>query len=82
MCQFSSGNSFFCTKFVAGKGATKLCTSKKKECNKLDLTAAQYFWLVNHNMIGPGGLLMVVSTYMQFRLRVVAQERKQLNLDI
>jgi hypothetical protein len=30
------------------KGATQLCTSKK-ECNKLDLTAAQYFWLVNHN---------------------------------
>jgi hypothetical protein len=24
------------------KGATQLCTSKK-ECNKLDLTAAQYF---------------------------------------
>jgi hypothetical protein len=46
MCQFSSGNGFFCTKFVqltvAGKGATQLCTSKK-ECNKLDLTAAQYF---------------------------------------
>jgi hypothetical protein len=30
------------------KGAAQLCTSKK-ECNKLDLTAAQYFWLLNHN---------------------------------
>jgi hypothetical protein len=30
------------------KGATRLCTYKK-ECNKLDLTAAQYFWLVDHN---------------------------------
>ncbi len=30
------------------KGATQLCTSKK-ECNKLDLTAAQYFLLVYHN---------------------------------
>jgi hypothetical protein len=30
------------------KGATQLCTSRKK-CNKLDLTAAQYFWLVDHN---------------------------------
>jgi hypothetical protein len=30
------------------KGATQLCTSKK-ECNKLDLTAAQYFWLVDHH---------------------------------
>ncbi len=29
-------------------GAPQLCTSKK-ECNKLDLNAAQYFWLVNHN---------------------------------
>jgi hypothetical protein len=46
------------------KGATQLCTSKKK-CNKLDLTAAQNFWLVNHK-IGPGGLLLVVLTYMQF----------------
>jgi uncharacterized membrane protein len=44
MCRFSSGNWFFCTKFVPGlvKGATQLCTSKK-ECNELDLTAAQYF---------------------------------------
>jgi hypothetical protein len=30
------------------KGATQLCTSKK-ECNTLDLTAAQYFWLDDHN---------------------------------
>jgi hypothetical protein len=30
------------------KGATQLCTSKK-ECDKLDLTAAQYFWLVDHD---------------------------------
>jgi hypothetical protein len=52
MYQFSSGNLFFFIKFVqlavAGKGATQLCTSKK-ECNKLDLTAAQYFSLVNQN---------------------------------
>jgi hypothetical protein len=24
------------------KGATQLCTSKKEECNKLDLTAVHY----------------------------------------
>jgi hypothetical protein len=30
------------------KGATQLCTSKK-ECNILDMTLGQYFWLVNHN---------------------------------
>jgi hypothetical protein len=30
------------------KGPTQLCTSKK-ECNELDLIAAQYFWLVDHN---------------------------------
>jgi hypothetical protein len=29
------------------KDSTLLCTSKK-ECNKLDLTAAQYFWLVDN----------------------------------
>ncbi len=39
-----------------------------KECNKLDLTAIQYFWLVDQ-MIGPGGLLLVVSPYMQFQLQ-------------
>ncbi len=37
---------FFCTKFLqlamAGEWHNTLCTSKK-ECNKLDLTAAQYF---------------------------------------
>jgi hypothetical protein len=30
------------------RGPTQLCTSKK-ECNKLDLTAAQYFLLVDDN---------------------------------
>jgi hypothetical protein len=40
MCRFSSGNSVFLPSLV--KGATQLCTFKK-ECNKLDLTAAQYF---------------------------------------
>jgi hypothetical protein len=29
------------------KAATQLCT--KKECNKLELTTTQYFWLVDHN---------------------------------
>jgi len=52
MCRFSSGNWFSCTKPWSlpwlVKGATQLCTSKK-ECNKLDLTAAEYFCLVNRN---------------------------------
>jgi hypothetical protein len=30
------------------KCETQLCTSKK-DCDKLGLTADQYFWLVNHN---------------------------------
>jgi hypothetical protein len=43
MCQFSSGNCFFCTNSCSLPWcATQLYTSKK-ECNKLDLTAAQYF---------------------------------------
>ncbi len=29
-------------------GATELCSSQR-ECNKLHLTAAEYFWLVDHN---------------------------------
>jgi len=43
---FSAPNS--CSLPWLVKGATHLGTSKK-ECNKLDLTAAQYFWLVDHN---------------------------------
>jgi hypothetical protein len=47
-CRFSSENWFFCTKFVQlapwllVNVATQMCTSKKG-CNKLDLTATQYF---------------------------------------
>ncbi len=40
------------------KGATQLCTSKK-ECNELVVTAAQYFWLVDHN---DGSRLFAIST--------------------
>jgi len=51
MCRFSLGNWFFCTKFVqlavAGKRRNTV-VNLQKEC-KLDLTAAQYFWLVDHN---------------------------------
>jgi len=54
-----------CTWLWLVNGATQLCTSKN-ECNKLDLTAAQYF-LLPVVMIGPGGLLLVVPTYMQFQ---------------
>jgi hypothetical protein len=43
---FSAPNS--CSLLWLVKGATELCTSKK-ECNKLYLTAAQYFWLFDHN---------------------------------
>ncbi len=45
---FNSGNCFFGTTFVQLAVAVKRCTSKK-ECNKLDLTAPQFFWLVDHN---------------------------------
>ncbi len=44
---FSTPNSWLLPWLVV-KGATPLCTSKK-ECYKLDPTAAQYFWLVDHN---------------------------------
>jgi hypothetical protein len=43
---FSAPNSYSLPWLV--KGAIQLCTSKK-DCNKLDLSAAQYFSLVNHN---------------------------------
>jgi hypothetical protein len=53
MCRFSSGNWFFYTKFAQ---------LDLEECNKLDLTTA-------HISEWPGGLLLVVPTYMQFWLR-------------
>jgi hypothetical protein len=33
-------------------------------------------------MIGPGGLLLVVPTYMQFELQFYFWQKKKLNLDI
>ncbi len=59
MCRFSLENWFFlCSLQWLVKGATHLCTSKK-ECNKLDLTATQYFWLVDHNDWSRRGFTMV-----------------------
>jgi hypothetical protein len=53
MCRFSSGNWFSYTKFVqlavAVKRRNAVVHLQKRECNKLDLTAAQYFSLVDHN---------------------------------
>jgi hypothetical protein len=46
MCWFNSGNWFFCTKFVQLAVAGERCNTivyLQKKCNKLDLTAAQYF---------------------------------------
>jgi hypothetical protein len=61
----------FCTKFVqlamVGKGATQLCTSKKSVTNWTWLRLSISDWLII--MIGPGGLLLVVPTYMQFQLQ-------------
>jgi hypothetical protein len=52
ICWFSLGNWFFtpnlCSLLGLVKGTTQLCTSTTK-LNKLDLTAAQYFLLVDHN---------------------------------
>jgi hypothetical protein len=72
MYWFSSGNEFFCTKFVqhavAGKGRNTVLHRQKK-CNKLDLTAAQYFSLVDHN---DWSTWFAISsfTYVQFQLQL------------
>jgi hypothetical protein len=63
------------------KGATQLCTSKQ-ECNKLDLLSISDWSII---MIGPGGLLLVVTTHIQFQLKIDwwgCQRKKELNLDI
>jgi len=71
MCRFSSGNWFLSPNLRSFpwlvKGATQLCTSKK-ECNKLDLTADQYFWLLDHNDWSRW-FAIVVPTYMQIQLQ-------------
>jgi hypothetical protein len=59
---------------VAGKSHSTIVHLKKKSVNKLDLIAAQYFWLGDHK-IGPGGLLLVVPMYMQFQLQFYWQTR-------
>ncbi len=63
------------------KGATQLCTSKK-ECNKLDLTAAQYFWLVDHNDWSRWLAISSPHVHAVTVLLVGLPQRKQLNLDI
>jgi hypothetical protein len=55
------------------------------ECNKLNWTWVRLSssdWLII--MIGPGGLLLVVPTYMQFHLQFYSWgcHKKQLNFDI
>jgi hypothetical protein len=79
---FSAPNS--CTLQWPGKWRNTAVHFQNKECNKLDLIAAQYSdWSII--MIGPGGLLLVVPKYMQFQLQFYwwgCQKKKQLNLDI
>jgi hypothetical protein len=86
MCWFSSGNWFFCTKFVqlarAGKRHNTVMHLQKRVINWTWLRLSIYDWLII--MIGPGGLLSVVLTYMQLviDLLVGLPKKKQLNLDI
>jgi hypothetical protein len=78
---FSAPNS--CSLPPLVKGATQLCTSKK-ECNKLDLIATQYFLLANHNewsrwfAISSSHVCAVPVTV----LFVGLPKKKKLNLDI
>jgi len=65
------------------KGATQLCTSEK-ENNKLDLTAAQYFWLVDHNYWSRWFAISSPHVYaVPVKVLLVGLPKtKQLNLDI
>ncbi len=87
-CQFSSGNWFFRTNFVqlADKRRDTVLHlhTSKKECNKLDLTTARYFSLVDHNdwsrWFAISSPPRICSSSYNF-IGGVAQ-KKQLNLDI
>jgi len=64
------------------KGATQQCISKK-ECNKLDLTPAQYFRLVDHNDWSRWFASSSPHTYVvPVTVLLVGLPQKQLNLDI
>ncbi len=63
---FSPLNS--CSLLWLVKGATQLCTSRE-DCNKLDLTAVQYFWMVDHN--GWSRWFAVSSSHVYAVLRAV-----------
>ncbi len=74
-----------CTVDCGWKKAQQILTPARKECNKLDLTAASCFWLANHNNC-LGALLLVVSHLFANPVLVlwVGSEKKQMkqNLDV
>ncbi len=80
---YSAPNS--CSLLSLVKGATQLDTSKNN-CNKFDLTAAQYFWLVDHNdwsrcfAISSSHVYAVPVTVLLVGLP--QKKKTQLNLDI
>jgi len=87
MCQFSSRNWFYCTKCiqlaVVGKWHNTVVRLQKKSVINLTLLRLSISaWSMI--MTGPGGLLLVVPTYMQFQLQSYWRgcQNKQLNLDI
>jgi hypothetical protein len=76
---FSAPNS--CSLPWLGKGAIQLWTSKA-ECNKLDLTASQFFWLVDHT---DWSRWFAISSPHEYAVPVTLAglpKEKQLNLDI
>ncbi len=83
MCRFGSGKPNSCNFPCLVNDATQWCTSKK-ECNKLDLTAAQYFWLVDHNEWSRWFAISSPHVFVvPVRVLLVGLPKKtQLNLDI
>jgi hypothetical protein len=84
ICRFSSGNWFFCTKIVEVTMARKrhnTVVHLQKKCTTLDLTAAQYFWLLDHNDWSRWFALSGSHVY-AVPLTVVGFPKKKLNLDI
>jgi hypothetical protein len=71
ICWFSSGNWFFSTKFVQVAVAAKVQHTvvhlQKRVINWTWLQLSICDWSII--MIGPGGMLLVVPTYMQFQLQ-------------
>jgi hypothetical protein len=84
MCRFSLGNWIFCTivQLAVASERRNTIVHLQKECNKLHLTTAQCFWLVDHNDWSRWFAISGPHVYAVSVLLVGLPKTKKINLDI